>query len=177
MNEHPHRWLKSFSLSALTSYCLQHTSTVFEYAKKGLGGEYIRQMARQYAHQHHLQLPPEKSLNMDYTARYEGFEALFIQAWPCLLLSLPPVYLAAVRIENQSLCRVFRMNSMEPGQLYLNELTAEERDGRLINVPTYKDASALIFSYTLGTPCFTNRAVKESWMAQEAIPRQQSVIH
>ena len=174
MNEQPHYWLKSFTLSAFATDCLQHTSAVFEFAKNGLGGEYFRQKAQEYAKKHHFQVPPAKSLNIDYTNRYEGFEALFVQAWPCLHLSLAPVYLAAVRIGQHPVCRIFRMNTLEPGQLYLNELTIDEHNSNQINVPTYQDASALIFSYTLGTPCFPRRMAEEHWERQKTAIGQLS---
>lgn len=174
MNEHPHHWLKKFTLSDFASDCLRQTSSVFDFAREGSGSAYLRKRAEEYAEKRQLLLPPEKSLKIEFTSRYSDFEAIFIQAWPCLYLSIPPVHMAAVRIEGNPLCRIFRMSTPESGQLYLNELAIEESNRKQINVPSYRDASAIIFSYTLGTPCFRSRLAEEPWPEAETSLPQQS---
>ena len=116
-----------------------------------------------YAFEHDYQDPAYKSIGLDYTDRYSGFEALFIQVWPCLSLSQPPVYLAAVRKTDASVCRLFRLHYLADKQLSLSEFDVYERARRNLNLPSYEEATDLIFSYTLGTPCFRENVLSKEW--------------
>lgn len=169
-------WLESFALLHLPAHLLHCPQPVFNTAKKKKGGHYLLKVAKEYALEQNHREPAPKSLALDYTNRYEGFEALFIQVWPCLLLSKPPIYLAAVRKTARIGCRLFRLHYPADKQLSLSEIDVEENTCAPLNLPTYEEATALIFSYTLGTPCFMEEVLEKEWEIPSLYPQQKMLV-
>ena len=145
-------WLKPFAQSTLSSYILQQPQKLFNEAKEGRGSQYLYSLGSQYALTHEKPQPPKKCFHLEYTCKFDGLEALFLNVYPCLYLSSPPVYLAAVRCTGSSFCRLFRLHYPVESHLYLSEIQLNEESFQLPDFPTYQEATALIFSYTLGTP-------------------------
>lgn len=152
MKENPYFWLRSFALGSLPTYLLEQPNEFFEAAKKGLGSQYLFSLAEQYALLNRKENPIRRCIQVDYSNRYQGLEAMFLNVFPCLKLGIPPVHLAAVRTQGGILCRVFRLFYPSQGDLYLSELHLQETNPSLIGLPHYEKAVSLIFSYTLGTP-------------------------
>lgn len=147
-------WLESFALVNLPSHLLYHCSAIFKAAKNKRGKEYLLKLGKAFAAKHGHTAPLHKSFGLDFIESYPGFEALFIQLWPCKWLSCPPIYLAAIRKPDASFCRLYRLNYYDSGQLYLSEISLNESACIPQTLPSYQEATALIFSYTLGTRCF-----------------------
>ncbi len=169
-------WLESFALITLPSHLLHHSPAVFKAAKEEQGQAYLHALGREYALKHGHQEPAFKCMGIDFTNRYPGFEAVFIQVWPCLYLSQPPVYLAAIRQTDCPGCRLFRMHYLEDKQLSLSEIELYNQACTPLNLPTYQEATAIIFSYTLGTPCFQHDVLEQAWEVSSLYPEHTMVI-
>lgn len=169
-------WLESFALVHLPTHLLQCSQAAFNTAREKKGGPYLLKLAKQFVLDQNYREPAPKSLAIDYTNRYEGFEALFIQVWPCLLLSKPPIYLAAVRKTAGVGCRLFRLHYPADKQLSLSEIDIDKKTSAPLNLPAYEDATALIFSYTLGTPCFLEEVLEKEWDIPSLYPQQKMLV-
>lgn len=170
-------WLESFALLHLPAHLLHCSLPIFKAAREKNGGHYLLKVAKEYALEQNHREPAPKCLALDYTDRYEGFEALFIQVWPCLSLSKPPIYLAAVRKTASAACRLFRLHYPADKQLSLSEMEVDENGCASMNLPTYEDATALIFSYTLGTPCFIEEVLEKEWEIPILYPQQKMLVN
>lgn len=168
-------WLESFALVNLPSHLLHHSQAIFKAAKNQQGQAHLHTLSMNYALKYGHQEPARKCLDIDFTDRYPGFEVIFIQVWPCLYLSQPPVYLAAIRLTNHSGCCLFRLHYQADKQLSLSEIALYNQECTPLNLPTYQEATAIIFSYTLGTSCFQKDVLEKNWELPSLYPQHKMV--